>query len=139
MRGYSLIHVFGRLLMLFPYLKREINLNDLSTYQLRYWAVLENGKKGLFLNIYDFLLDNNRLYKYQSGLGPRVQKCQKKKHFCMPSFEQNFHLFSFIVHSLGSLKLDIALNLSLANTPVTACLLRYPSFSWKQKYVIKYF
>ena len=32
---------------------------------------------------------------------------------------------------------DIALNLSLANIPVTVCLLRYPSFFQKQKYVIK--
>ena len=34
MREYSLI--FGRLLMLFPYLKREINLNHLPTDQMRY-------------------------------------------------------------------------------------------------------
>ena len=35
------------------------------------------------------------------------------------------------------MKPDIALNLSLANIPVTVCLIRYPSFSSKQKIVIK--
>ena len=35
------------------------------------------------------------------------------------------------------MKPDIALNLGLANIPVTVCLIRYPLFSEKQKYVIK--
>ena len=35
--------------MLFPYSKREINLNHLTMDQLHYLAVLENCKKGLFL------------------------------------------------------------------------------------------
>ena len=35
------------------------------------------------------------------------------------------------------MKPDIALNLSLANIPVTVCLIRYPSFSKNQNYVIK--
>ena len=37
----------------------------------------------------------------------------------------------------SSMKSAIALNLSLANIPVTVSLLRDPSFSYKQKYVIK--
>ena len=39
---------------------------------------------------------------------------------------------STIVHCLGSMKSDIALNLSLANVLITACLLRYPLFSFKK-------
>ena len=61
----------------------------------------------------------------------------KNKHLGMPPFKQNFHLFYPLVHSKGSMKPDIAINLSLANIPVTVCLIRYPSFSKKQKYVIK--
>ena len=53
----------------------------------------------------------------------------KNKHLGMPPFEQNFLLFYPLVHSIGSMKPDIALNLSLANTPVTVCLIRYPLFS----------
>ena len=34
-----------------------------------------------------------------------------------------------LVHSIGSMKPDIAINLSLANIPVIVCLIRYPSFS----------
>ena len=47
----------------------------------------------------------------------------------MPPFKQNFHLFYPLVYIIGSMKPDIALNLSLANIPVTVCLIRYPSFS----------
>ena len=47
----------------------------------------------------------------------------------MSPFLQNFHLFYPLVHSIGSMKPDIALKLSLANIPVTVCLIRYPSFS----------
>ena len=34
-----------------------------------------------------------------------------------------------LVNSIDSIKPDIALSLSLANIPVTVCLIRYPSFS----------
>ena len=44
----------------------------------------------------------------------------------MPPFQQNFHLFFPLVHSIGSMKLDIAIILSLANIPVAVCLIRYP-------------
>ena len=59
MREYFLI--FGSLQMLFPFkkwkynnnvisfLKREINLNDLTTGQLHYRAVLESFKKDFFV------------------------------------------------------------------------------------------
>ena len=55
----------------------------------------------------------------------------KNKHLGMPPFKQNFHLFNPLVHvhSIGSMKPDIAFDLSLANIPVTVCLIRYPSFS----------
>ena len=53
----------------------------------------------------------------------------KNKHSGMPPFKQNFLLFSPLVHSISSMEHDIALNLSLANIPVTVCLIRYPSFS----------
>ena len=53
----------------------------------------------------------------------------KNKHLGMPPFWQNFHLFYPLVHSIDSMKPDIATNLSLANIPVTVCLIRYPSFS----------
>ena len=53
----------------------------------------------------------------------------KNKHLGMPPFLQNFHLFYPLVHSIGSMKPDIAINLSLANIPVTVCLKRYPSVS----------
>ena len=53
----------------------------------------------------------------------------KNKHLGMPPFKQNFHLFYPLVHSIGCMKPDIAINLSLANLPVTVCLMRYPSFS----------
>ena len=33
------------------------------------------------------------------------------------------------IHSIGSMKPDIAINLSLANIPVTVCLKRYPLLS----------
>ena len=46
----------------------------------------------------------------------------------MPPFLQNFHLFHPLVHSIGIIKPGIALNLSLANIPVTVCLIRYPHF-----------
>ena len=53
----------------------------------------------------------------------------KNKHLGMPPFQQNFHLFYPLVHSTGSMKPDIALNLSIANIPVTVRLIRYPSLS----------
>ena len=53
----------------------------------------------------------------------------KNKHLGMPPFQQNFYLFYPLVYSIGSMKPDIALNLRLANIPVTVCLIRYPSFS----------
>ena len=53
----------------------------------------------------------------------------KNQHLGMPPFSQNFLLFYPLVHSMGSMKPDIALNLSLANIPVTVCLICYPSFS----------
>ena len=62
-----------------------------------------------------------------------------KKHFGMPTFKQYFHLFYLIAHSISSMKLDIPLNLSLANIHVIVCLLRYLSFSSKQKCVISLF
>ena len=52
----------------------------------------------------------------------------KNKYFGMSPFKQNFHLFYPLVHSISSMKPDIALNLSLANIPVLVCLIRYPSF-----------
>ena len=58
-----------------------------------------------------------------------VIKNVKNKHLGMPPFKQNFHLFYPLVHSIGSMKPDIALNLNLANIPVTVCLIRYPTFS----------
>ena len=60
--------------------------------------------------------------------GARVQKCQKKAFRYVP-FLAEFSLVYPLVHSIGSMKPDIALNLSLANIPVTVCLIRYPSFS----------
>ena len=53
----------------------------------------------------------------------------QNKHLGMSPFWQNFHLLYPLVHSLGSMKPDIALNLSLAKIPLTVCLIRYPSFS----------
>ena len=53
----------------------------------------------------------------------------KNKHLGMPPFKQNFLLFYPLIHSIGSMKPDIAHNLSHANIPVTVCLIRYPSFS----------
>ena len=53
----------------------------------------------------------------------------RNKHLGMSPFYQNFQLFYPLVHSIGSMKPDIALNLSLAKIPVTVCLTRYPSFS----------
>ena len=51
--------------------------------------------------------------------------------------KQNVYLCNLLVHSLGSIKAEIALNLSLANIRVTACLLCY-SHNLKTKiYVIK--
>ena len=59
--------------------------------------------------------------------GPRVQKCQNSVYVCPILAE--FSLVYHLVHSIGSMKPDIVLNLSLANIPLTVCLLRYPSFS----------
>ena len=56
-------------------------------------------------------------------------KTAKNKHLGMPPFQQNFHLFYAFVHSTGSMKSDIAINLSLANIPVTVCSMSYPSLS----------
>ena len=53
----------------------------------------------------------------------------KNKHLGIPPFQQNFHLFYPLVHSIDGMKSDIALNFSLANIPVTVCLICYPSFS----------
>ena len=51
-----------------------------------------------------------------------------KKHFVMSPFKQNFHLLYSLVHSKCGMKPNIALNLSLANIPVTVCFIRYPLF-----------
>ena len=48
---------------------------------------------------------------------------------CGAFISRNFTCFIHLVHSIGSMKPDIALNLSLANIPVTLCLISYPSFS----------
>ena len=43
----------------------------LTINQLPYWVILENYKKGVFFkNMYNFLISNNLLYKYQSGFLP---------------------------------------------------------------------
>ena len=55
----------------------------------------------------------------------------------MSPFLAEFYLFYTLVHSIGSMKPDIAINFSLANIPVAVCLIRYLSFSYKQKYIIK--
>ena len=43
----------------------------------------------------------------------------KNKHLGMSPFKQNFHFFHPLVHRTGSMKPGIALDLSLANIPVT--------------------
>ena len=69
MRKYFLIYV--NLQTLFLFLWRETNLIPLIIDQLHSWAVLGNFKKGLFFkNMYNFLIDNNLLYKYQYGFLP---------------------------------------------------------------------
>ena len=45
----------------------------------------------------------------------------KSKHLGMPPFKQNFHLVYPLVHSIGSMKPDIALNLGLVKIHVTVC------------------
>ena len=52
-----------------------------------------------------------------------------KNAFRYAPFLAEFSLVYPSVHSIGSMKPDIAHNLSLANIPVTVCLIRYPSFS----------
>ena len=61
-------------------------------------------------------------------MGPGFKNV-KNKHLGMPPFLQNFLLINPLEHGIGSMKPDIALNLSLANIPVTVCLIRYPSIS----------
>ena len=71
----------------------------------------------------------NLIYVFHIQVEEPGFKNVKNKHLGMPPFKQNFHLFYPLVHSIGSMKPDIALNSSLANIPITECLIRYPSFS----------
>ena len=51
---------------------KEINLSPLIIYQLHSLAILKKQKQEqiVFKNMYHFLIDNNLLYKYQSGFLP---------------------------------------------------------------------
>ena len=52
----------------------------------------------------------------------------------MSNNDKKEHLLCPLLVHCYSKKPDIALNLSLANVLITACLLRYPLFSFKCKY-----
>ena len=54
----------------------------------------------------------------------------------MPPFKQNFNVFYQLEHRIGSIKVDIALNLSLANIPFTV-FITLPLIFLIPKYVIK--
>ena len=72
----------------------------------------------------------NKFKQKQSACcrGPRVTKF-KKRHFVIP----------LLVQCLGSMKLDILLNLSLANMLITACLLCGPLIFFKKKKQVSIF
>ena len=90
-----------------------------------------------YLNLNSEQLIKNHLHNYICTLydayfdGCPVFKCHACYHsyrgymdqiFQNATVKQNVYLCNLLVHSLDSIKTEIALNLSLANIRVTACL-----------------
>ena len=67
----ELFLIYGSLQMLFLSLRSETNLNLLTIDQLHYRVVLKKiQERVVFKNMFNFLTENNLLYKYQSGFLP---------------------------------------------------------------------